>query len=86
VTVRYRAVREQMQDVAGRPVKTVLVRARAVLRGRIDGVNRLDSWLSREDGLLVRRHVRSDTAIDSPFGKVKDSERYQLVLRSTAPG
>jgi hypothetical protein len=85
VTVRYRAVREQVQDVAGRPVKTVLVRARAVLRGRIDGVNRLDSWLSRENGLLVRRRVRSDTSIDSPFGKVKDRERYQLALRSTAP-
>jgi hypothetical protein len=77
-------VREQVQEVAGRPVKTVLIRARAVLRGRIDGVNRLDSWLSRANGLLVRRRVRSDTSIDSPFGKVKDRERYQLALRSTA--
>jgi hypothetical protein len=86
VTVRYRAVKEQVQDVSGRPVKAVLVRARAVLRGRIDGVNRLDSWLSRENGLLLRRRVRSDTSIDSPFGKVRDRERYVLRLRSTSPG
>jgi hypothetical protein len=86
VTVRYRAVREQTQDVEGRPVKTVLVRARADLRGRIEGVNRLDSWLSRENGLLVRRRVRSDTSIDSPFGKVEDRERYRLALRSLAAG
>ena len=86
VTVRYRAVKEQVQEVSGRPVKTVLVRARAVLRGRIDGVNRLDSWLSRENGLLVRRRVKSDTSIDSPFGKVRDQERYVLRLSSMSPG
>jgi hypothetical protein len=82
VTVRYLAVREQKQDVSGRLVTTVLVRARAVLRGRIDGVNLLDSWLSRENGLLIRRSVRSHTSIDSPFGKVEDRERYELRLRS----
>ncbi len=85
VTVRYEAVREQPIKVAGQPVKTVFVRARARLRGRIQGVNRLDSWLSRKNGLLVRRLVRSDTAIDSPFGKVKDRERYVLELRSLSP-
>ncbi len=82
VTVRYLAVRDQPQQVSGRLVKAVLVRARAVLRGRIDGVNRIDSWLSRENGLLLRRSVKSDTSIDSPFGKVKDRERYELRLRS----
>jgi hypothetical protein len=85
VTVRYEAIREQPIVVGGTQVKTVLVRARAVLSGRIEGVNRLDSWLSRRNGLLVRRVVRSDTALDSPFGKVKDSERYELELRSLAP-
>jgi hypothetical protein len=85
VTVRYEAVREQPITVAGKPLKTVFVRARAQLRGRIKGVNRLDSWLSRKNGLLVRRRVVSDTAIDSPFGKVRDRERYALELRSPSP-
>ena len=84
VTVRYEAVREEPIEVDGTSVDTVLVRARAVLRGRIDGVNRLDSWLSRRNGLLVRRRVRSDTALDSPFGSVRDRERYELRLRSLA--
>ena len=85
VIVRYLAAKEQTLDVSGQPVKSVLVRARAVLRGRIDGVNRLDSWLSRENGLLLRRSVRSDTSIDSPFGKISDRERYSLRLRSLTP-
>jgi hypothetical protein len=85
VTVRYVAVSEQPIEVAGKSVRTVLVRARAKLRGRIDGENRLDSWLSRENGLLVRRRVKSDTSIDTPFGKVTDRERYVLRLRSLAP-
>jgi hypothetical protein len=85
VTVHYEAVREQPIAVAGKPVKTVFVRAEAQLRGRIEGVNRLDSWLSRENGLLVRRRVRSATAIDSPFGKIRDRERYALDLRSASP-
>jgi hypothetical protein len=85
VTVRYVAVREQEIEVGGRPVRTVLVRTRARLRGRIEGLNAYDSWLSRADGLLVRRVVRSDTVIDSPFGEVSDRERYSLALRSTSP-
>jgi hypothetical protein len=85
VTVRYEAVTEQQVPVAGKPVSTMLVRARARLRGRIDGVNLLDSWLSTENGLLVKRRVRSDTSIDTPFGKVKDKERYALALRSLTP-
>jgi hypothetical protein len=85
VIVRYEAVREQPVAVGGRTVSTMLVRARARLRGRIDGVNLLDSWLSRENGLLVRRRVKSDTSIDTPFGKVTDRERYALALRSLSP-
>jgi hypothetical protein len=85
VTVRYEAIREQAIEVAGTPVETVLVRASAVLRGRIDGINRIDSWLSRPNGLLVRRRVSSDTALDSPFGKVRDRERYRLQLQSLSP-
>jgi hypothetical protein len=86
VTVSYEAVSEQPVAVGGRSVKTIFVRARAVLRGRINGVNRLDSWLSRTNGLLVRRSVQSETALDSPFGKVMDRERYVLKLRSLSPG
>jgi len=56
-----------------------------VLRGRIDGVNLIESWLSRRDGLLVRREVRSATAIDTPFGKIKDREQYRLGLASLTP-
>ncbi len=85
VTVGYEAVGERPMQVAGRSVKTVLVRARATLRGRIDGVNQIDSWLSRKDGLLVRRSVTSTTAIDSPFGRIRDGERYLLQLRSLSP-
>jgi hypothetical protein len=86
VTVHYEAIREQPIEVAGRPVTTIFIRARAELRGRINGVNRIDSWLSRRNGLLVRRNVRSETAIDSPFGKVTDREQYVLKLRSLSPG
>jgi hypothetical protein len=85
VTVRYEAVKEQPITVGAKTVRTVFVRALARLRGRIDGVNRLDSWLSRENGLLVRRRVKSDTSIDTPFGKVADRERYLLMLRSLSP-
>ncbi len=85
VTVRYEAMREQSISVGGERVEAVLVRARAVLRGRIDGLNRIDSWLSRRDGLLVRRQVKSDTAVDSPFGKVRNRERYALRLQSFSP-
>jgi hypothetical protein len=85
VTVRYLAVRNQTLLVAGKPIETVLVRARALLRGGIDGLNVYDSWLSREKGLLIRRTVTSDTAIDTPFGKVADRERYSLRLRSLEP-
>ena len=86
VTVVYKAVREQSLRVGGTRVQTVFVRARARLRGRIDGLNSYDSWQSRANGLLIRRNVRSDTAIDTPFGKVRDRERYSLKLRSLTPG
>jgi hypothetical protein len=85
VTVRYQAVRERVFEIGAERVEAVLVRARARLRGRIDGLNAYDSWLSRKDGLLVQRTVRSVTAIDSPFGEVHDRERYRLDLRSTSP-
>jgi hypothetical protein len=85
VTVRYEAVRTEAVAVAGRRVETVVVRARATLRGRIDGFNDITSWLARRDGLLVRRVVRSRTALDSPFGTLKNSERYALQLRSPSP-
>jgi hypothetical protein len=85
VTVHYEAVREQPLEVAGRPVTTIFIRARAELRGRINGINRIDSWLSRRNGLLVRRNVRSNTAVDSPFGRIRDRERYVLKLKSLSP-
>jgi len=85
VTVRYVAARETVLRVGGEKVKTVLIRARARLSGRIDGRNANNSWLSRSEGLLVRRTVRSDTAIRSPFGKLADGERYRLELRSPTP-
>ena len=53
--------------------------------GRIDGVNVIDSWLSRANGLLVRRDVTSATSLSSPFGKLRDRERYSLKLRSLTP-
>jgi hypothetical protein len=86
VTVRYEAVKEQALEVAGRPVRTILIRARARLRGRIAGVNRIDSWLSRRNGLLIRRRVRSETTVDSPFGEISNRERYSLRLKSPTPG
>jgi hypothetical protein len=86
VTVSYAAVRLQVLRVAGKRVETVLIRARARLRGRIDGLTVYDSWLSHQNGLLIRRAVRSKTAIDTPFGKVGDSERYALRLRAPVPG
>lgn len=86
VTVVYRAGQEQSLRVGDKRVETVLVHARARLRGRIDGLNRYESWLSRAKGLLVRRDVSSNTAIDTPFGKVTDRERYSLQLRSLSPG
>jgi hypothetical protein len=85
VAVRYRAVRNQTLAVQGKPVETVLVQARAALNGRIRGVNVLDSWLSRKNGLLVRRAVTSATSIASPFGKLHDRERYSLKIRSLTP-
>jgi hypothetical protein len=86
VTVRYEVVRRQSIAVAGRKVPTVLIRARARLRGQLDGFNTIYSWLSRRNGLLVRRSVQSRTALGTPFGKVSDRERYSLRLRSPAPG
>jgi hypothetical protein len=85
VTVRYRALRDETVSAGGKRVKTVLVRAQAQLRGQIAGVNVIDSWLSRANGLLVRRAVTSATAIGSPFGKLRDSERYALTIRSLKP-
>jgi hypothetical protein len=84
-TVAYEAVREQSLVVGGQRVKTVFVRAHARLRGRIDGENLYESWLSRENGLLIRRAVSSHTSIDTPFGRVADRERYTLKLRSLTP-
>ena len=86
VTVVYQAVRNQALRIGGKRVETVLVHARARLRGRIDGLNLYESWLSRANGLLVQRDVASDTAIDTPFGTVTDRERYALKVRSLAPG
>jgi hypothetical protein len=85
VTVRYVAARKDVLDVGGVKVEAIMIRARARLRGRIDGHNAYDSWLSRSKGVLIRRTVRSDTKIDTPFGKVADRERYSLALRSLAP-
>ncbi len=89
ITVRYLAVREQTLHLGvragGKRVRTVLVRARARLHGRIEGVNVIDSWLSRANGLLVRRAVTSATSLSSPFGKLRDHERYALTARSLAP-
>src|ERR671937_479719 len=70
VTVRYAALRRQTLPVAGKRIQTVLIRAHATLRGRIDGLNVYDSWLSRKQGLLIRRRLTSDTAIDTHFGRV----------------
>jgi hypothetical protein len=78
-------VRTQTLAVDGKPARTVLLRLRARLRGRIRGSNVVDSWLLRSTGLLVRREVRSDLALDSSVGKVKGTERYSLRLRSLEP-
>ena len=85
VTVAYRAAGERTVGVAGRSVRTVVIRARAALRGRINGVNEIDSYLARRDGLLVRREMNSATAIESPFGKIRDREQYRLGLVSLTP-
>ena len=85
VTVSYEALRKRGIPVGGTTVQAVLIRAKARLRGRIDGLNTYDSWLSRKDGLLVRRKVVSDTAIKTPFGNVTDRERYTIELGSLTP-
>jgi hypothetical protein len=71
--------------VGGKRVRTVLLRLRATLRGRVRGLNVVDSWLLRSNGLLVRREVRSDTRVDSAVGTVAGVERYTLRLRSLEP-
>jgi hypothetical protein len=79
------ALGTKQQDVAGKRVATVLIRLRARLRGRVRGTYVIDSWLLRTNGLLVRREVRSDTAVASSVGTVKGKERYSLRLRSLTP-
>jgi hypothetical protein len=73
-------------EVGGAQLETVHVRVSARLRGIIEGLSRIDSWLLRANGLLVRRVVRSDTRIRSPIGRAKVRERYRLQLRSVTPG
>jgi hypothetical protein len=71
--------------VGGAQLETVHVRVSARFRGIIEGRSRIDSWLLRSNGLLVRRVVRSDTRVRSPIGRVKARERYRLQLRSVTP-
>jgi len=84
-TLEGTALGTKVQKVAGKPVRTVLIRLRARLRGDVRGTYVIDSWLQRTNGLLVRREVQSDTVVASAVGTVKGSERYSLQLRSLAP-
>jgi hypothetical protein len=79
------ALGTKQQAVGGKRVRTVLIRLRARLRGRVRGTYVIDSWLLRTNGLLVRREVESDTVVASSVGTVKGRERYSLRLRSLAP-
>jgi hypothetical protein len=73
-------------EVAGSPQDAVHLRVRATLEGRVRGAYTMDSWLRREDGLLLRRTLSSATTVDSIVKNVPDRERYSLRLRSTRPG
>lgn len=84
-TLNGTALGTKIQRVDGKPLRTVLLRLDARLRGRVRGTYVIDSWLLRSTGLLVRREVRSDTVVESSVGTVKGREHYSLKLRSLIP-
>ncbi len=65
----------------GRRVAAVRLRTRARFGGVIRGTSTIDSWLSRSDGLVLRRTVRSASRVESPIGPVGARERYEIELR-----
>ena len=65
----------------GRRVAAVRLRTRARFGGVIRGTSTIDSWLSRSDGLVLRRAVRSASRVESPIGTVGARERYEIQLR-----
>jgi hypothetical protein len=65
----------------GRRVTAVRLRTRARFAGVIRGRSTIDSWLSRRDGLVLRREVRSQSRVESPIGTVGAREGYEIVLR-----
>jgi hypothetical protein len=65
----------------GHRVSAVRLVTRARFGGVIRGTSVIDSWLSRRDGLVLRRQVRSASRVESPIGTVGARERYEIVLR-----
>ena len=53
----------------GRAVEAAHLRVRRGVPGRVTGAYLLDSWLPRNDGLLLRRRVEARHRVRSPFGQ-----------------
>jgi hypothetical protein len=72
--------------VRGTRVAAVHLRVHTRLGGDVRGAYTMDSWLRRNDGLLLRRSFVSDSLVDSIVGRVPAHEEYELRLRSPTPG
>jgi hypothetical protein len=81
VVAEQRVVETGSVRTGGRRVPAVHLRTRARFAGVIRGASTFDSWISRRDGLVLRRTVRSASRVDSPIGTVGARERYEIVLR-----
>lgn len=80
VVARERVVGVVRVRSRGRRVPAVRLQARLRFGGVIRGASTIDSWLSRRDGLVLRRVVRSASRVDSPIGTVGAREGYEITL------
>lgn len=71
--------------LAGRPVRTLLLRTATRVSGETVGAGTTLSWVLPRSGLAVRRLVRNASTTETIVGPVAYVERYALTLVTPAP-
>ena len=72
-------------DAGGQSVDALHVRSVTSVDGATKGSQRVDSWLLRTNGLLVRRVSTNHSISNTSLGKARYREHYELRLTSLQP-
>jgi hypothetical protein len=85
VAIRTEIVAIETLDVDGQHIDTTRMRSASTVTGNVRGTTTYDQWVSRANGLIIRRIVDVDTNADSPLGNAHYTEHSQIDLVSLTP-